>query len=60
MISLAVAFFEIYKKPSESSFMLKRSSSGAILGTPGPLSLKKPEGRPRRPKIWERDGTGTH
>ena len=60
MIRLAVAFFEIYKKPSEASFMLKRSNSGAILGTSRPLSLKKPEGRPRRPKIWERARTGMH
>ena len=41
MIGLAVARFEIYKKPSEASFTLKRSSSRAILGTPRPLSLKK-------------------
>ena len=41
MIGLVVACFEIYKKPSKASFMLKRSSSRAILGTPRPLSLKK-------------------
>ena len=41
MIGLAVALFEIYKKPSEASFTLKKSSSRAILGTPRPLSLKK-------------------
>ena len=41
MIGLAVARFEIYKKPSEASFTLKKSSSRAILGTPRPLSLKK-------------------
>ena len=40
MIGLVVVCFEIYKKPSEASFMLKRSSSRAILGTPRPLSLK--------------------
>ena len=41
MISRVVARFEIYKKPSEASFTLKRSSSRAILGTQRPLSLKK-------------------
>ena len=41
MIGLAVACFKIYKKPSEASFMLNKSSSRAILGTPRPLSLKK-------------------
>ena len=41
MISLAVALFEIYKKTFEASFMLNRSNSRAILGTPRPLSLKK-------------------
>ena len=41
MIGLAVTRFEIYKKPSEASFMLKKSSSRAILGAPRPLSLKK-------------------
>ena len=41
MMGLAVACFEIYKKPSEASFTLKRSNSRAILGTPRPLSLKK-------------------
>ena len=41
MIGLAVARFEIYKKPSEASFTLKRSNSKAILGTPRPLSLEK-------------------
>ena len=41
MIGLVVARFEIYKKPSEAFFTLKRSSSKAILGTPRPLSLKK-------------------
>ena len=41
MIDLAVARFEIYKKPSEASFMLKKSNSRAILRTPRPLSLKK-------------------
>ena len=41
MIGLPVAHFEIYKKPSEAFFTLKRSNSRAILGTPRPLSLKK-------------------
>ena len=41
MIGLVVARFEIYKKPSEASFTLKRPSSRAMLGTPRPLSLKK-------------------
>ena len=41
MIGLAVTRFEIYKKPSEASFTLKRSSNRAILGTSRPLSLKK-------------------
>ena len=41
MMGLAVARFEIYKKPSEASFTLKRSSSRAILGSPRPLSPKK-------------------
>ena len=41
MIGLVVARFEIYKKPSEAYFTLKKSSSKAILGTPMPLSLKK-------------------
>ena len=41
MIGLVVARFEIYKKPSEASFTLKRTSSRDILGTPRPLSLKK-------------------
>ena len=41
MIGLAVARFEIYKKPFEAFFTLKRSSSRAILGTPRPISLKK-------------------
>ena len=40
MIGLAVARFEIYKKPYEASFTLKRSSNRAILGTSRPLSLK--------------------
>ena len=40
MICLEVARFEIYKKPSEDSFMLKRSNNRAILGTLRPLSLK--------------------
>ena len=40
MIGLAVAHFEIYKKPSKASFTLKRSSSRAILGILRPLSLK--------------------
>ena len=50
MIGMVVARFEIDKKASEASFTLKRSSNRVILGTPRPLSLKKPEGRPRRPK----------
>ena len=41
MISLAVARFEVYKKPSEASFTLKKSNNIAILGTPRPLCLKK-------------------
>ena len=41
MISRAVAHFEIYKKPFEASFTLKRSSSKAILGTPEALIPKK-------------------
>ena len=41
MIGRAVVRFEIYKKPSEASFTLKKSSSRAILGTSRPLSLKK-------------------
>ena len=41
MIGLAVARFEIYKKPFEASFTLKKSSSRVILGTPRSLSLKK-------------------
>ena len=41
MIGLAVAHFEIYKKPFEASFTLKRSNNRAILGTLRPLSLKK-------------------
>ena len=41
MIGLVVDLIEIYKKPSEASFTLKRSSNRAILGTPRPLSLKK-------------------
>ena len=41
MIGLAMARFEIYKKPYEASFTLKKSSSRAILGTSRPLSLKK-------------------
>ena len=40
MIGLAEARFKIYKKPSEASFMLKRSSNKAILGIPRSLSLK--------------------
>ena len=40
MISLAVARFEIYKKPSEASFTVKRANIKAMLGTPKPLSLK--------------------
>ena len=39
MIGMAVARFEIYKKPSEASFALKRSSSRAILGTSRPLLI---------------------
>ena len=50
MIGLAVARFEIYKKPSEASFTLKRSSSRAILGTPRPLSLKKTKSQTRTPQ----------
>ena len=34
-------FLGSYKKPSKASFMLKKSSRIAILGTPRPLSLKK-------------------
>ena len=41
MIGLAVARFEIYKKPYEATFKLKKFSSRAILGAPRPLSLKK-------------------
>ena len=41
MIGREVVRFEIYKKPSEASFTLKKSSSRAILGTLRPLSLKK-------------------
>ena len=41
MIGQAMVCFEIYKKPSKASFMLKKSSSRAILGTARPLSLKK-------------------
>ena len=41
MIGLTLARFEIYKKPSEASFTLKRSNNRAILGTPRPLSLKE-------------------
>ena len=41
MIGRAVVRFEIYKKPSEASFMLEKSSNRAILGTSRPLSLKK-------------------
>ena len=51
MIGLAVTHFEIYKKPSEASFMLKRSNSRAILRTPRPLSLnktKKPTKTPQK------------
>ena len=40
MIGLAVAHFEICKKPSEASFTLKRPNSRAILRTLRPLSLK--------------------
>ena len=50
MIGLEVAHFEIYKKPSEASFTLKRSSSRAILGTPRPLSLKKTQRLTKTPQ----------
>ena len=40
MIGLIVARFEIYKKPFEASFTLKRSNSRAMLGTSRTLSLK--------------------
>ena len=60
MIGLAVARFEIYKKPSEASFTLKRFSSRGILGTPRPLSLKKTKRPTRTPKKLERPGMGIH
>ena len=50
MIGLVVALFEIYKKPSEASFSLKKFNSGAILGTPRPLSLKKTRRPTKTPK----------
>ena len=54
MIGLAVARFEIYKKPYEATFTLKRFSSRGILGTPRPLSLKKNQKADQdAPKIGE-------
>ena len=57
MIGLTVARFEIYKKPSEASFTLNKSSSRAILGTPRPLSLKKTRRPTKKPQklreSWE-------
>ena len=50
MIGLAVVRFEIYKKPSEASFTLKRSSNRAILGTSRPLSLKTARRSAKMPK----------
>ena len=50
MIGLAVARFKIYKKPSEASFTLKKSSSRAILGTSRPLSMKKTRRPTRTPQ----------
>ena len=50
MMGMVMARFEIYKKPSEASFTLKRSSSRAILGTPRPLSLKKNKRPIRKPQ----------
>ena len=50
MMSLAVARFEIYKKPYEAFFTLKRSSSRAILGISRPLSLKKTKRPTRTPQ----------
>ena len=41
MIDLVVARFEIYKKPFDAFFILKRSNSRAILSTSRPLSMKK-------------------
>ena len=40
MIRLALDRLEIYKKPSTTSFTLKKLSSRAMLGTSRPLSLK--------------------
>ena len=50
MIGLAVTHFEIYKKPFEASFTLKKSSSRAILGTSRPLSLKKTRSPTKTPQ----------
>ena len=60
MIGLAVVRFEIYKNPFEPSFMLKRSSNRAILGTPRPLSLKKTKRPTKTPKNWERARMNIH
>ena len=61
MIGLVVAHFEIYKKPSEASFTLKRSSSKVILGTPRPLSLKKTKRLTKTPqKLGESWDGGIH
>ena len=58
MIGLVVARFEIYKKPFEASFTLKRSNSRAILGTLRPLSLKKTKRSTKTPQklgeSWDR------
>ena len=49
IISLALDRLEMYKKPYEDSFTLKRSSNRVRMGTPRPLSLKtmrKPTKKP--------------
>ena len=58
MIGLVMARFEIYKKPSETSFTRKKSSDRAILGTLRPLSLKKTRRPTKTPhklgESWDR------
>ena len=58
MISLALDRLEIYRKPSATSFTLKKSNNKAMLGTPRPLSLKTTRRPTKTPKKLDKVGTG--